>query len=156
MLIHLFFTFIEFCCVINYLRNKATRLMTADIIKSLFQSKCYLNYDNKYIIQTSAVMRSSNNRILSAVKFHPHWNMSMPGCWVNANESCCDSRWNIVMNNRVLITVSLERKIIAKTAAMHAWSCLMQGLRQELGAYTYRDYTWILRKFQFFRSKHKS
>ena len=38
----------------------------------------------------------------------PHGDVAIPGCWMNANEPCRDSRCNIMTDNRILVTVSPE------------------------------------------------
>ena len=64
-----------------------------------------------YIIdQTSNLKRCNNDRALmkAAVKLHSHRNPLMPAGWINANESCHDGWCNIVMDNGITVTVTLE------------------------------------------------
>ena len=44
----------------------------------------------------------------AAVKLHSHRNPLMPAGWINANKSCHDGWCNIVMDNGITVTVTLE------------------------------------------------
>ena len=52
--------------------------------------------------------KRKSRKAIATIKFHPHRNMIMPACWMNANKSCCDSRCNSVINSRMSVSVSLE------------------------------------------------
>ena len=63
------------------------------------------------------------------IKFHPHGDMSLPACWMHANETCRDRRCNFVMNNRIIITVSLEYlKLDQMGKAVKGFSYLMKQI----------------------------
>ena len=44
----------------------------------------------------------------AAVKLHSHRNPLMPAGWINASESCHDGWCNIVVDNGITVTVTLE------------------------------------------------
>ena len=77
-------------------------------------------FNGLYAIKMSIFKKITSLRtsIGTTIKFHSHGDVLIPASWMNASKSCCDRRDNIVVDNRISVTISLEyleakHKIIA-------------------------------------------
>lgn len=52
--------------------------------------------------------KKNGRSVKTTVNLHPHRDMTIKTGWMNANKSCRDSRCNTVIDNWILVTVSLE------------------------------------------------
>ena len=75
---------------------------------------------------------------LTAIQFYSHRYMTIPRHWLKADETCCDGWVKFIINNRILVFVSIEnlkkkrnKKILQTASGLVMYKALLSKCRED-------------------------